>query len=135
MLVTNRSSPTSWMDFFPAPFRPTRSRKFFPAAPIVFGHAVFDGDDGIFFHPTGPIGSHLAAGVHGFVGLLEDVRAGGFVVKLAGGGIKCDAHLVARFVAGGGDGLQHDLDGFLVGFAARSETAFVADGGGVAALF
>jgi len=73
--------------------------------------------------------------VRGLVGLLENILAGSLVVELAGRGIESDGHLFARFVAGGGDGFENDLNGFLVGLAAWRETAFIANGGGIAALF
>jgi len=74
--------------------------------------------------------------VRGFVGLLENVIAAGFVKKFAGGRVERDAGLVrARFVACGRDGFDDDLDGFFVGFATRGEATFVTDSGVVAALF
>src|SRR5208337_1965138 len=57
------------------------------------------------------------------------------VVELAGRGIESDGHLFAGFVAGGGDGLENDLNGFLVGLATWRETAFIANGRGIAVLF
>src|SRR5208337_3011513 len=43
-------------------------------------------------------------------------------------------HLFAGFVAGGGDGLENDLNGFLVGLATWRETTFIANGCGIAVL-
>src|SRR5260370_13111055 len=111
-----------------------RSRKSLPAGPIVFRHAVLDGDDGIFFGPIGPIGGHLKRSVRGFVGLLENVIAAGLVIELARGGVERDAYLVAGLVAGSGDGFQNDLNGLFVRFAAWREAAFAAHGGGVTGL-
>ena len=45
----------------------------FPSGPIVFGHAVFDGDDGIFFNPVGPVSGHLLGRLFGFVRLFENI--------------------------------------------------------------
>ncbi len=36
--------------------------EFFPAVPVVFGHAVFDGADGVFGGPIGPDGGELIGG-------------------------------------------------------------------------
>jgi hypothetical protein len=44
-----------------------------PAVPIVFGHAVFDGDDRILPDPVGPELHHLLGGALALVGLLEHV--------------------------------------------------------------
>src|SRR5260370_4766740 len=105
-----------------------RLRKSLPAGPIVFGHAVFDGNDGIFFGPVGPVGDHLKRSVSGFVGLLENVFATGFVVELAGGGIERDAYLLAGLVSGGGDGFENELDSFFARFGTPGKAAFGADG-------
>src|SRR5260370_36453737 len=89
-------------------------RKSLPAGAIVFGHAVFNGNDGIFFGPIGPVGGHLKRSISGFVGLLENVLATGFVVELAGSGIERDAHLLSGLVPGGGDGFENNLYGLFV---------------------
>src|SRR5262249_31061291 len=107
----------------------------FPAGPVVFGHAIFDGNDGIFFAPTGPVSGHFGRGVLALVRLLEDVLAAGFVVELAGGGIEGDGNLFAGLVASSGNGFENDLNGFFVGLAAGCEAALVADSGVVAAFF
>ncbi len=76
----------------------------------------------------------MRGSVCGFVRLLENVIAAGFIVELAGGGIERYADLHTGFVTGGGDGFQHDLDGLFVGFAAGRKAAFIADGSGVTVL-
>jgi hypothetical protein len=101
----------------------------FPASPVVFGHAIFDRNDGIFFHPAGPVSGHFVGRVRAFVGLFEDVFAAGLVVELAGCGIECDAHLFARLITGGANRLQNNLNRLFVRFAVGGEAAFVADGG------
>ena len=42
--------------------------------------------------------------------------------------------MFAGLVAGGGDGFEDDFEGFFVGFQIGREAAFIADGGGIAAL-
>src|SRR2546430_13251265 len=93
----------------------------FPAGPVVLGHAILDGNDGVLFHPVRPVRDHLHGRVYGLVRLLENVV--GFVVELAGGWIESDAHLLAWFVTGGSDGLQNDLNRLFVRFAARGKAA------------
>ena len=104
-----------------------------PAVPIVFGHAVFDRDDGrILAHPVGPELHHLLAGALALVGLLEDVLA--VLEELAGGRVEADADLLAGLVAGLRDGFEHALDGFLVRLQIGREAALVAHRGRVALL-
>ena len=69
VLVTNRSSPTSWI------LLAERLRQQLPALPIVFRHAVFNRDDRILPHPIGPELHHLLGGALALVGFLEDVLA------------------------------------------------------------
>ena len=66
-----------------------------PAVPVVFGEAVFDGDDGVLVDPVLPEGGHLFGGEFALVGLLEDVLAGLLVVELAGGGVEGDGDVFA----------------------------------------
>ncbi len=61
-----------------------------PAVPVVFGEAVFDGDDGVLLDPGLPEGGHLGGGELALVGFFEDVLAGFLVVELAGGGVEGD---------------------------------------------
>ena len=56
------------------------------------------------------------------------------VVELAGGGIERDGDLLAGLVARLGDGFEHDFDGLGVRLDGGRKSAFVADGGVVAAL-
>ena len=106
----------------------------FPSGPIVFGEAIFDGNDGELADPIDPELRHLLRGARGFVGLLEYVFAAGLVVELARCGIERDGDVFAGLVAGGRDGFENDLDGFVVRFQVGREAAFVADRRGVAAL-
>jgi hypothetical protein len=71
----------------------------------------------------------------GFIGFLEDVFPAGRHVEFARGGIDGQRDLFARRVARGGDGFEHDFDGFFVRFQIRREAAFIAHRGGIAALF
>ena len=103
-----------------------------PAVPVVFGEAVFDGNDGILAHPIGPELDHLLGGARGLVGFLEDVFLAGAVVELARGGIERDGDLLAGFVSRGGDGFEDAFERLFVGFQVGREAAFVADGGRVA---
>ncbi len=128
MLVTNRSSPTSWI------FEPSAFGHGLPAVPIVLGHAVFDGNDWILPHPLGPKLHHLIGCPLALVGLLEDILAARLVIELAGGRIERDADLRAGLVSGLGDGFEHNFERFFVGLEVGRESAFIADGCGVAAL-
>ena len=109
MLVTKRSSPTSWT------LSPMQLGEVLPAVPVVFGEAVFDGDDGVFVDPALPEGGHLFGGEFALVGFLEDVLAGFFVVELAGGGVEGDEDVFAGRVAGELDGLDDEIESFVVG--------------------
>ncbi len=104
-----------------------------PAGPIVFGHAIFDGENRrILADPVGPELHHLFAGAFALVGLLEDVLA--ILEEFAGGGVEADSDVHAGLVAGLRDGFEAALDGFFVGFQHGGEAALVADGSGVAFL-
>ena len=89
---------------------------------------------GYLFDPGRPVGDHLLGGELAFVGFLEDVFAGFFVVELAGGGVEGDGDLFAGSVAGELDGFEDEFEGFVVGFERGCEAAFVAYGGVVALL-
>ncbi len=55
-----------------------------------------------------------------------------FALPFGGGGVHRQDEVFARLVTGIFDGLQDVLDGIFIGLEVRCETAFVADGGGVA---
>ena len=115
--------------------RAERVGEFFPADPIVFGAAVLDRDDGVFFAETGVISDELVGAALGSIGLLEDIGLLGGVVELAGGAIEGDEDLLAEFVASGFHGLGDGVQGVLGAGEGRGESAFVADGGGKFATF
>src|SRR5262249_25881545 len=105
-----------------------------PAFPVVFGKAVFDGNDGILADPGVPEVDHLVARNLALVALLEDVLVLFLVVELAGGWIERDGDLLAGLVAGCFDGFENQLDGFGVRLERGRESAFIADGRVVAVL-
>ena len=104
----------------------------FPAVPIAFGAAVFDGDDRELLAPALVHGDHVGGGTPGLVALGEDVLLGFGVEELAGGDIEGDEDILAGLVAGGLDGLDEDFEGGGVAGEGGGESAFVADGGGQA---
>ena len=128
MLVTNRSSPTSWTR---SPVRSVQPR---PARPVVLGHAVLDRDDRVVADPLRPERGELAA-VQRAALAREDVAAAlAFaLVELRDGGIEGDRDLVAGDAAGGGDGVHQQVERLAVRAEPGREAALVADGGAVAA--
>ena len=101
VLVTNMSSPTSWI-FLPSvsvsSFQPSQSFSAMPSSIETIGYWP---------HPLGPELYHLLGSPLALVGFLEDVLLLFAVVELTGGRIKRDANLRARLVSGLGDGFQH----------------------------
>jgi len=90
-----------------------RFGKFFPTNPVVFGAAVFDRDDRVFFAEAGVVGDEFVSGALRAVGFLEDV---GFLVgrvEFAGGTIERDEDIFAELVAGGFHGLGDRVEGVL----------------------
>ena len=103
-----------------------------PAVPVVFGEAVFEGDDGVLPGPVDPEVGHLAGVEFAVVRLLEDVFAGFLVVELGAGRIECKDDILACREAQLFDGFEDQLNGFRVGLEAGGKAAFIAHGGGVA---
>ena len=68
-----------------------------PAVPIVLGHAVLDGEDGIALHQV-LVESHHLIGAEAFALALHLVLAA--LEELAGGDVETQRHLLARLVAG-----------------------------------
>jgi len=106
------------------PLHPTN--KVAPAVPVVLGHAVLDGDDGVAVDPVFPEVAHLGGRqlVAGAPFELVDVLVG--VVEFAGGGVEGYEDVLAGAVAGFLDGLEDAGEGFLVGAEVGGEAALVA---------
>ena len=101
----------------------------FPACPVVFVHAVFDGDNRVFGDQVGQIIGEFFAGV-GFAFGFQVVFA--VFIKFAGRAIQCEQYVFAGFVACFFGGFHHQLQGFFVAVQVGCEAAFVAHGGGEA---
>ena len=105
----------------------------FPALPVVFAHAVLDGDDGILLHEALPHIHHLLAG-HGLFGLGQIVAAGLGVVPLGNGGVHGDHKVLTGLVAGLFDGGDDGLEGVFILLEVGGVAALVAHAGGGSAL-
>ena len=100
VLVTNRSSPTSWVR------RPRRSVRM-PSRPVVLGHAVLDADDRVVAHQGGEAGRRSRRAEHlAFAGEVVVAVA----VELRGGAVERQADLAAGLVAGLLDRLEDQLE-------------------------
>ena len=89
-----------------------------------FGQAVFDGDDRILARPIRPEADHLFRALLRLVGFEEDVAA--VAEHFAGGRVERQGDVFARSIARFFDGLQDQLDGFLIRLEARCEAALIA---------
>ncbi|EDT89704.1 hypothetical protein BIFLAC_02337 [Bifidobacterium animalis subsp. lactis HN019] len=98
-----------------------------PVFPAFLLERILDGDDR-------ELVDELLVEVEHVLGItvltIEVVLAGLLVVELGGGDIEGDADLLARLIAGGGDGVHDVLEGILVGLHLRSEAALIAETGG-----
>ena len=101
----------------------------FPAVPVAFVQAVFDGDDRVALDETCEV-VHEFGRAEGFVFRRQVVFA--VFVELRGGDVKGEVDLFACLVARFGDGFHDDLQRFFVGAEVRGKAAFVADAGGEA---
>ena len=118
-LVTSRSSPTNCRR---SPSLAVMAAQSSPA----FLERILDGDDRVLVDEVLVEVEHVA----GFtVVAFEVVLAGLLVVELGGSHVEADADLLARLVAGGGDGVHDVLEGVLVGLHLRGEAALVAEAG------
>ena len=101
-------------------------RQLGPAVPVVLGHAVLDGDDGIALDQLGQFAGHLRGAQHPplarqvVLAVLEELR---------GGAVQRQRHLLARLVAGGLDGAENGVQSLGGRAQVRREAAFVADVG------
>jgi len=109
------------------------ARQDLPAVPVIFSETVFDRDNGISFHPAGIEFYHFLGCLFRSIGLFEDVLAF-LVVELTGCCVQSQRDLVARLVSRRFNGLQDELDRFLVGFQVRRKTTFIADGSSMPAV-
>ena len=119
MLVTNRSSPTSWTR------PPSAVGEGVPAVPVVLGHAVLDRHDRVAVDQAGPELHHLAGAEHL---VLAGQVVGAVAVQLAGRRVEGDGDLLPRREAGGLDRLDQDRHGVLVAGQVRREAALVTHG-------
>ena len=85
-----------------------------PSLPVVFGEAVFDGDDGVFLDPALVVGDHLFAESRALSDFLKTYFLV-LVVEFAGGGIEGDGDLLAGLVAGLLDRFEDGFERFGVG--------------------
>ena len=87
VLVTNRSSPTSWI------LLPRRLGQLLPAVPVVLGQAVLDGDDRVAVDQSAVEVDHLGGGA-GAALAAKLVLA--VLVELGGGAVQGEADVLAR---------------------------------------
>ena len=127
-LVTKRSSPTSWVVL------PELVGEDFPAVPVVFGAAVFDGDDRIALLEIGVEVDEFVGGVHGPSDFLEDVGLLIPVEEFGRGDVEGEGDVLTDFVACGFDGLAENLHRVFRTLERGSESTFVTDGGGKTAV-
>ena len=99
-----------------------------PAGPVAFGKTVLDGHDRILPQPVFPETHHLFGAAVGLTRLPEGVAAVAGP-ELARGRIERHPHVAAGREAGGGDGLEDDVDRLLVRLEIGREASLVADAG------
>ncbi len=106
LLVTKRSSPTSWTCVA------NGLGQQLPAVPVVLGAAVLDRLDRVLAGPGGEELDHLLGGLLGLFLVFE--RVDPVLEELGGGHVEGEEDVGARLVAGLVDRLEDDLDGLLV---------------------
>ena len=104
-----------------------------PALPVVLGHAVLQGDDGVGVGELLPHVHQLLLG-HLLAGLGLDVALLLVVPPLGGGGVDGDHEVLAGLVAGLGNGLHDDLQGILILLQVGGVAALVAHAGSGSAV-
>ena len=97
-----------------------------PAVPILFGHAVLNGDDGVLLNQSLPVIDHLSAGKLAALA-SQNILAGFSVVELGGSRIHGEHDVGARLVACLLACLDDVLQRLFVGGEVGSEAAFVAN--------
>ena len=125
MLVTNRSSPTSWTRVAD----PVGER--LPAVPVLLVHAVLDREDRVAAGEVGPVAGHLVGRERAAL-VLEHVAA--VVEDLARRRVERDREVLAGRVARRLDARDERLERRLVGLEVRREAALVADAAAEAAV-
>ena len=103
-----------------------------PTVPVAFGHAVFDGDQGVLAGELGQPLGHFGI-VEGLVLTLQHVLA--VLIEFGSGGVDGQGHFAAGDVAGFFDGLDDVAESFVVVLQVGGKAAFVAHAGHVAVLF
>ena len=129
MLVTKRSSPTSWTlspSLSVSSFQPSQSSSARPSSIETMGYWRAQSSQKSTISSL-EVSSRLSD-------FLKTYLLVFLVVELAGGGVERDGDLLAGLVAGRCDGFEDELEGFVVGLEVGREAAFVADGGVVALL-
>ena len=105
-----------------------------PAGPVVFRHAVFEGNDGVLARPRSPEPNHFFRGPLGVAGLAENVPAVFGFEEFARCWIEGDGDLGRRLIPGLTDRLKDHFYRFFVGSEVWRESAFIANGGSVPLL-
>ena len=103
-----------------------------PAVPIAFAQAVFDGDDGVFFHQFIKPGDHLVGGLVALAGFFQFIHAGFRIVEFAGGHVHGDADFFARLVACRLNGFHDAFERRFVVFQVGGKAALVTHSGNLA---
>ena len=105
----------------------------FPAFPVVFGAAVFDGDDGVVLHEFGVAGAEVGGAHFDAAALAQDVELAVGVVKFAGGDVEGEGDVAPGFVAGVADGGHDGVEDGFDAFEGGGVAAFITDGGALPA--
>ena len=109
-------------------------RQDFPSVPVVFRTAVFDGDDGIFFLQFHIVVRQLCGGSAAAVGFLENIQPGFRFIKFGGSHVQGNGNVLPEPVTGLVYRLGDAIQGVFRRVQPGGEAAFVAHGGGKAAV-
>ena len=99
--------------------------KLFPAVPVIFGQAVFNGNDGVFFAQGSVPFHHFGRSLHDPFP-FQVVFA--VFEQFAGSSIDGQPYLFTGFVAGFFDGFHNHLEGFFVAFQVGCKAPFIPYG-------
>ncbi len=97
-----------------------------PVFPALFLEWILDGDDRELVDKLLVEVEHVGRVA---IFAVEVILAGLLVVELGGCDVECDADLLARLIACGGDGVHDVLEGILVGLHLRCEATLIAEAG------